>query len=87
MAVSHWSRTYIILKNASLKTFQIADWNIINYGQWMIINDLLWLMLDYINRKDYRFLPIFFVMAISEMVDNLLFSINLYLYISMNNKV
>ena len=27
----------------------------------MIINDLLWLMLDYINCADYRFLPNFFL--------------------------
>ena len=31
----------IILKNTSLKIFQIATSNIINYGQCMIINDLL----------------------------------------------
>ena len=48
----------IILKNTSLKFFQIAASNIVNYGQLMIINDLLWLMLDYINCEDYRFLPI-----------------------------
>ena len=31
----------IILKNTILKIFQRATSNIINYGQWMIMNDLL----------------------------------------------
>ena len=41
MAVAIDQGLNIILKNTSLENFQRAASNIINYGQWMIINDLL----------------------------------------------